>query len=417
MQRILITVFFLFNFFSVIYSVDKTIKIYTWEDVLSEAKKHNPLIRSARESVNRSELNYKKSFSNFLPQFSFNLGKDIAGSEQSGKSENYSYGISGNISIFSGFSDINNLKLKEIELKTSEIEFRRIYSDVIYNLKKSFYNLLWAQEMVNLTKIILDKRIENYELVKFKYESGREDKGSLLRVEADKIQSEYEFNKAKRNLRTTYIKLIEDIGLDNYDIIVVTGSFIVNKPEEISSFTELIRQIPEYIIAKNNLQKVDYEIKIAESEFYPKISFSGSTSKFGDKWLPENSRWSIGLGLSYPFYSGGRNVYDLKIAKVDRIIAEQNLKEIEKQILSKIIAAYNSYIDAVENVFVREKYLEASEEQSKIRTVKYINGLISYQDWYITENDFINSQTALLNMKRDAIDAEAYWKNILGLGE
>jgi len=393
---------------------DKSLSGLTWENVLFLAKEKNPVLKQQEESVKLANLNYYKSKTNFLPNLSASASSSKSGINNSGLTDQYSYGISGNLSIFNGFNDTTELKIKSIEMKIADLEYKRIFSDTVYNLKKSFIELLWAQEMVALTEKILQKRRQNSELVKFKYDSGREDKGSLLRVEADESQAEYELAKAKRNLKTVSTQLAKEIGLDRFDVIVVTGSFSVNRPTENFSSIELIKQTPEYLIAEYALKKTIYSINKAESEFYPVVSISGNTSKSESSG---NDRWSVGLNLSYPFFPGGRNIYDLRIAKTDTIIAQENFRETTLTLLAKIESTANSFIDSVDNVKVREKYLLASEEQSEITTMKYVNGLVSYYEWYTVENDYINSQKSLLNAKKDAIVSEAYWKNVLGLGE
>ncbi len=59
----------------------------------------------------------------------------------------------------------------------------------------------------------------------------------------------------------------------------------------------------------------------------------------------------------------------------------------------------------------------AFEEQSRIVTQKYLNGFVSYYDWYNVENDFIDSKKILLNARKEAMLSESNWKNKLGGGE
>ncbi|HAX61571.1 MAG TPA: hypothetical protein DCX95_03290 [Elusimicrobia bacterium] len=392
----------------------------TWQDVLIEAKKNNPAIISAEKSVENARLRYQSSITSFLPQLSANAGVSQSDSGESDWSKDYSYGLSGRLSIFSGFADVSDVSVKKIQLKIAEAEYDKTLSGVIFNLKKSFYELLWSQEAVKLAEQILKRRSENYELVKFKYDAGREDKGSLLRVEADKEQAEYELSKAKRNVVSAVKQLFKDMGEDSGDISeipVAAGSFTINESTAVPVFGELLVNIPDYIIAKNNLEKSEYDLRAAKSQLYPEVSVSGSISKSGDSWPPPDERRSISLNLSYPFFPGGRNYYDVKIAQTDKAISEEAFRSTRQQLTSSLFSVWNDFINAVESVKVSEMYFKASEEQSKITSMKYINGLASYQDWYTVENDFTNSQRSLLNAKKNAVISEAEWKNVLGLGE
>jgi len=378
------------------------------------------LIVKAEKSVKLARLQYQSSITSFLPQLSANAGVSQTDSDGSGWSKAYSYGLSGKLSVFSGFSDTSNTSSKSIQSKIAEAEHTKTLSEVVFNLKKSFTELLWSQESVKLAEEILKRRTENYELVKFKYDAGREDRGSLLQVEADKYQAEYELSKAKRSVVSASRELLKDMGLasDNgAEIPTAAGSFTIGQSTTVPVFGEVLLNIPDYVIAKNNLEKSEYDLTSSKSQLYPKISFFGSVSKTGENWPPSSERQSVTLGFSYPFFPGGRNYYDIKIAQTNKAISEEAFRSTQQQLASTLSSVWNDFINAVESVKVSQMYFLAAEEQSKITSTKYINGLTSYQDWYTVENDFTNSQRSLLNSKKNAVISQANWKNLLGGGE
>jgi len=393
-----------------------------WEDVLREAKEKNPRVISARQSLKSASLSYKSSFTSFLPQISASAGWSKSSSITSFESfaeggredEEFNYGISGRLSVFSGFKNSSKVKQERAGLKQEEAKFKRTFSDMIYDLKVAFAQVLKAQNTISLSEEILKRRRENTQIVKLRYEAGREDKGAYLRSEADLYQAEYEFSKAKRNLKTQQVKLLKEMGRDEFEVTAVSGTFKVVPPEGILSFQELLAQSPDYLVARYGVDSAKYNLRYTKGAFYPQISFSGGTSRSGPEWPLERARWGLGLSLSYPFFSGGKEIYNWKIAQTDKLKSEENLREVKQQILLGLEQAYSGLIDAVENVKVREKYFIASQERAKISRVKYVNGLISYQDWDAIENDFINSDKSLLDAKFNAFVASAEWKKVLG---
>lgn len=400
-------------------------KALVWEDVLSEAKKKNPGIISAHQSLKSARLSYRRAFTNFLPQLSASAGWKKSSSitsfesfaEGGSENEEFNYGISGKLSIFSGFKNSSKLKQERAELKREEAKFKRTVSDTVYDLKVAFAQVLRVQKTISLSEEILKRRRENTQLVKLRYEAGREDKGAYLRSEADLYQAEYETSSAKRNLKTQQMKLLKEMGRDEFEVIAVSGTLKVAPPEGILSFQELLVKNPDYLGARYGVDSSKYNLRYVRGAFYPQISFSGSTSRSGPEWPLERARWNVGLSLSYPFFSGGKKIYDLKIAQTDKVKSEENFREIKQEILFQLEQAYNGLIDAVGDVKVKEKYFIASQERAKISSVKYINGLISYQDWDTIENEFINSKKSLLGAKFNAFVAWAEWKKVLGEGE
>lgn len=393
-----------------------------WEDVLAEAQRKNPRIISARESLKSAGLSYKSSFTNFLPQISASAGWNKSSSITSFESfaeggredEEFNYGISGRLSIFSGFKNSSKLKQQRAGFKGEEASFARTVSDTIYDLKVAFAQVLTAQKTISLSEEILKRRRENTQIVKLRYEAGREDKGAYLRSEADLYQAEYEFSKAKRNLKTQQVKLLKEMGRDEFEVTDVSGTLKVEPPQGVLSFPEMLVKTPDYLVAMYGVDSSKYNLRYTKGDFYPQVSFSGGTSRSGAEWPLERGRWNVGLSLSYPLFSGGKTIYDWKIVQTNKVKAEENLRQVKQEILLGLEQAYNGLIDGIENVKVKEKYFIASEERAKISRVKYINGLISYQDWDAIENEFINSRKSLLEAEYNAFVTNGEWKRVLG---
>jgi len=398
-------------------------RILSWQEVFTEAMGKNPALKKAEESVKTARFNYLKSFSSFLPQVNANASANKSGSDTTGDSNNYSYGVSGTLSLFSGLKDLSTVKMKDLDLNSAEADYKRTLSDTVYDLKKSFIELLWSQETVVLSEEILKQRNDNLQLVSLKYEAGNEDKGSLSRVQADKLQSEYDMAKAKRHTESAVFDLLRAIGNSEYEVLAVTGSFSItaNYGDFADSiehfFNDSYKEVPEYLKAENNLKKAKLEKTYSMGDFYPDLSLSAGDSRSGSRWAPQNDGWNVGIRLTYPLFNGGERYFNLKTSASNQIIAEEALRQTKYELFSNYKTALNSFYDAYENIKVSEKYLEASQEQSRVTTAKYINGLATYQEWYAVENDFINAKKNLLNARKNSVITEATLRNIAGLTE
>jgi len=385
-----------------------------WQDVYVSALENNPSIKESEKSLEQAKLNYYASFSNFLPQVSLSAGESRSGDALA---NGYSAGVSGRLSLFSGFANIAGTERRHLDFKIASENYRRTFADEVYNLRKSFINLLAAQETVRLAKNICERRMKNYELIKLRYEAGREDKGSYKRVEADKFQIETELNQYARNLKVAAAQLCRDMGMDGYEVPSVTGNFVVKEPDIDFDYETLMKRIPEYLIASYRLEEAKAGVVSARSSLFPSLSLSASSSMRGDDFPPDDLSWSAGLSLSFPLFTGGRNLMGVKTAQINRKMYELSLSGTAQQLRASLVHARNSLLSSIENVNAREKYMEASREQSEITTMKYLNGLVTYYEWYNVENDYINAQKASLNAKSDALLAEAAWKKLLGIGE
>jgi outer membrane protein TolC len=162
------------------------------------------------------------------------------------------------------------------------------------------------------------------------------------------------------------------------------------------------------------VKKSGYDKKTALSNYYPSLSMSSSLSNSADQWESPSKGWSAGLSLSYPLFSGGNDYYNLKVKGRDVIIAKERFKEVKNSLIKQMQSTFNEYLNAVENIAIKEKYLEASNEQSQVTTAKYINGLTTYYDWYSVENSYISAHRSYISSIKDAVIAQASWQNLLG---
>lgn len=380
-----------------------------WNEVLEEALDKNPELANARNSLELSDISYRSSFTNYYPNISGNMGARKSDSNDT----SYSYGLNGSLSIFKGFRNITETKIKKTNLSIQEARYKRSLSDFVYNLRISFAQVLKTQMNISLLKEIQVRRKNNMELVELRYDAGREDRGAYLRLEADYLQSKYETESEERSYKIVQASLLKNIGKDIYEIINVTGTFNIPAIKEKPS-KELLQSNPDYIAAKYKLEVSEYELKYEYGNFYPDLGLSSSLSKSGSNWPPEDDSWSVGLSLSYPFFSRGKDFYDLKTSKLNKIMSQNNLEGIEYELMYEIENAYNNLIDSIEYYKVKEKYYSARRERSEISREKYLNGLISYEDWDWIENEFINAQKSLLDGEYNIFAVWAKWLKVIG---
>ena len=150
------------------------------------------------------------------------------------------------------------------------------------------------------------------------------------------------------------------------------------------------------------------------SEFLPNVNLSGSLADSGTSWPPNNSSSSAMLSLSYSFFPGGANIIDKIVADINVDNAQEQFQKTLKQTRYAVESAFYNFKDSIESLSVRKVFLTASEAQDKIATEKYLNGLVTYSDWNIIENQYISDQQSLLLAKGNAMSAEAQYYNSYG---
>jgi len=391
----------------------------TWPESLRLARENNALLREARANVESSEARQKAARSGFLPEIAASLDYTRNQTDRNGiVSDGYSTSLSASQSIFSGFSTRAAYDQARYAAERARAELQSTKAEVSFELKSAFEGLVFAQEYAKLTQEILKRRQENLRLVELRFESGRENKGSVLLSKAYASQARYDALQAKNDRRTARARLARAIGVDEFSEFAVAGSVPVSSvPSERPDLRALALETPEYLQAVAGARSADAGVTAARSGFYPVLSARGSVGREGSDFFPDqDNRWSLGVSLTIPIFSGGSDYYGTKSAVQERVAAESRRIDTSRDRLADLEERYAAFEEAIEKNQVDASFKEAAEVRAEIGRKRYNNGLLTFDDWDVIENDLIARQKTYLQSRRDRVTAEASWEQAQGKG-
>ncbi|MDR2811497.1 MAG: TolC family protein [Endomicrobium sp.] len=427
MKKVFIVLVFVLIASSYIYAEKITAEI-----VESQTLQNNPSIAKAQHDLYIAKQSLYSSFSSFLPAIRFlnSVTQRRGGfyetrmTEDAGKTvrmgaKYYSYGLESKMSLFSGFSQYNATKALSAKLKAAQESYTRAVSNAICDAYSAYVNLMYTYEAIDLYKQIKHRRTENRDLVKLRYHSGNADMGSLRRIEADVKMIEYELEKTQRAIETDSVALLVAIGRNDDVTILETDERIVVDKEIISKpdFGNLIIKIPDFLLAKYTLDYAKAMNWSNKGQWLPTIDFIGEINCHRydkNKILNENKSWTTTLNLSYLLFSGGKRFFDTKSSAAQEKIAAEDFRNTKNKLKLNAIQVYNNWVNDYEILTVGNFYLESCKLQTDIAKRKYINGLISYEDWYNIEDSYIIYQKNMLNFRQRAILSKINWIRFLG---
>ncbi|MDR1104019.1 MAG: TolC family protein, partial [Endomicrobium sp.] len=152
-----------------------------------------------------------------------------------------------------------------------------------------------------------------------------------------------------------------------------------------------------------------------KGQWLPSIDLTGQINRHRyDKTWDENKSWGAALNLSYPLFSGGKRFFDTKSSAAQEKIAAEDFRNTKNVLKLNAIQFYNNWVNDYEILTVGNFYLESCKLQTDIAKRKYINGLISYEDWYTIEDSYITYQKNMLAYRQKAISSKIAWIRFLG---
>jgi len=395
-------------------------ELLTWQACVARAAQNNPELRAAQENLRSSEFQTKAAASGFLPDLSAAVNYTDQNTPTATTTFStitpYSASVTATQNLFAGFQDQAKVAQGRANQDVAQANLDATKAKVSFDLKSAFAGLLYAQDYLKLTENIIQRRTENMQLVELRFEGGWENKGSLLLSKASLSQAELDHLQAQHALQVAQQQLANVLGESRTDDIRITGGIPLAQPDTAFDLRQLAEQTPNHRQAIGQEQAASAGVTLSRSQLYPSLNLTGTASRVGDSWFPDRDSHSMGVSLSIPLYSGGRDYYGTKSAVSNLSAASYNRERVDQQLLAQLRQAYTTYVEAVQQLNVNLAFVEAATARAEIARNKYNNGLLSFEDWDIIENDLIVRQTALVLSQRNRVTTEAAWEQAQGKG-
>lgn len=407
-----------------------------WQDCVKEAKKDHPDLVSALEKIKQAKATKEITRSAYLPQLGFDASEitskrpsfgvagssvELVSSPTSGssggnnRSTTYQFEATAQQLLFDGFKTSYDLSTNERNITAAKYFYDVTSSNIRLRLRTAYVNLLTAQEYLKVTEDIEARRKQTLEMVRLRYEGGREHKGSLMTSEADLTQAIYEVAEASRNIYLYQRQLTKELGRSKFTLVDAVGDFEVREQarmlpnfENIAETSPLLNQL----IAQKEAAK--FGLRSAYANFFPQIYASGSAGNTNTRWPPDKNQYSIGTSITFPIFDGGNRIATADKAKGALGQAQADEKSGRDGVIFTLANAWTQLQDTIDKVEVQKKSLEATTERAKIAEAEYSIGLLLYDNWIIIENNLVSAKKSYVTAQNAALVAEAAWVQAKG---
>lgn len=404
-------------------------EMVSWSDCVKEAKKNHPDLISAIEKIKQAKATKEITRSAYLPQLDFDASEvttkkpsfgvagssvELVSSSSSGSGNNrtttYQYEATAQQLLFDGFKTSFDLSSNERTIKAQKYYYDVTSSNVRLRLRTAFVNLLTAQEYVNVTKDIETRRKQTLELVRLRYEGGREHKGSLMTSQANLAQAIYDVAQATRDIYLYQRQLTKELGRSGFVLMTASGNLEIKDEarvlpnfENIAGTNPLLQQLIE------QKEAAKFGLKSAYANFFPQVYANGSMGNTGTTWPPDKNQYSIGTSVNFSIFDGGNKFALVDKAKGALGQAQADERSGRDGVIYTLANTWTKLQNTTDTVEVQRKVLEAAQERARISQAEYGIGLLLYDNWIIIEDNVVSAKKSYIAAQNAAMIAEANW--------
>jgi outer membrane protein TolC len=265
---------------------------------------------------------------------------------------------------------------------------------------------------------VVKRREENVQLLKQKYEAGRESKAALLEVEAALALSKWEAAKDEHALSLAQRRLDKVLAWPLTAAVRVVPLPDLPKPAAAApDWARALEGHPSLVSDSYDLDIGREDVVTAKSGFYPTSDLTSSLNKVGStKWGLQDKNWQWTLGISFPFFTGGSTAAQWQSAKLALSRLEVDKASAKDALWVEAEDSFLSWSESAAFLDVADTTLKASESRAWLVKSQYATGQTTYFEWRNVEEQLVSVQKQMLAARRDLILAHARFEKAMGRG-
>ena len=322
-----------------------------------------------------------------------------------------SLGIAYDVTLFSGFSSINDIEIASLSEDVLKMVLILSREQLIYNIRSLYLKILSLKSQKNsaLSYQSALKKLE--EIVDLGMRIGKKPKVDLLKVKADLEGANVGVKELESNIQILHTSLASLIGIESISQVedITTSS-------EVNLESQDIKSLNRYKINLIEEQKSDKKLENAKSSYYPNLSLNGYYgNNYGDG--ESDDIWQVGVGLNWILFDFGSREAGVQKAKIEKLQTSLESKKIELT-LTKDIKESKQRVDIAAIKFQSAKVeLDFVKESMKIEEMRYAQGVGTMYDLLFAKSRMQNTLSKEINGKYTLQSAIYYYKYITENGD
>ncbi|MEW5819580.1 MAG: TolC family protein [Cyanobacteriota bacterium] len=366
---------------------------------------NNPEIKSAISNTNIYKARIGQAKSAYVPELSMSGGYsyDNATSHVSFVDTTlHSFDI-GSIKLTQLIYDFGkthtNIKIQETKFESSQEDLQNTINNVVYSVKKAYYDLLLAfqnKQVYEESVIMYSEQLKQAEAF---YKVGERPKVDVLTAKVNLSNARLDLIKAQNNINIAYAALNNTMGIPESPKYNLSDE--LKYKENQISFEEILviayENRPDYKSALLKSESAKTNIKLAKTEYFPRMeAFSGYNVRGfhvrGDASI--DTGWSVGASLKIPvlnIYHTRKKVDELRASYEKEVFTSEKLKN---NIYLEVQQSYVNFIESIESVPVTEVALSEAKENYDLTNGRYKVGFGNHIELKDADLFYVNAKLA-----------------------
>ena len=386
----------------------------TFTEALKKAYKNNSELNAERENISISEQELKISMSSYFPTITLEGSKSQDETDKLTNRNGSNATITDvdtktkSISVTQTLFDFGrgvDLSKSKIGINLAKAKLLKKEQDILYKTVAAYTGLVSANEKLEINRANVELLSRQVETDRIRLERGQISLSDVSQSESSLAGAEASFIQAQSDLLTSKLNYENIIGpLGNAQSLDKSSIISYQIPGSLNSAIEQSKKSnPDLIIAEMEYEQSKEDTSIARSELVPtaKLSLEKSYSDDLSATYDERDKETLKATVTWPFYSGGKNLASLNKNKNIENRSRLTLDSEIKQNQTNVASAWSNFQSNKSLLNSVQLQVRAAEIANEGITAEYNSGSSGR-----TTLEVIQSNSLLLNAQISLADSE-----------
>ncbi len=267
-------------------------------------------------------------------------------------------------------------KQVDISIDISELEKKKSISDITFETKKAYYNVVLAKRTLNTVNEIYKDVEKHLSEANSYYKAGIVSELDVMRAKAKLSEVKQKIVQAENavDISKAYLNFVigKDLPKDFEPNETIIPTNLNESYEDIEN--KALENRIELKIYEKKSELAKENKKVISSQKKPVVAIQGEYKYEGTDLTEEDPQWQIGIVGSWNIYTGGSTSSQLDEASSTIGKVQNGIELAKSSIKIDVKKAYLDMVNSVESIKVAEQTLTQATEANRMASVSYSTG-------------------------------------------
>lgn len=383
-------------------------------DALSSAYQHNPELHTEQARLRGTDEEVARAQSGYRPDVRLDAevgsvrSRTDPPSAGDGRTNPYGYSVTLTQPLFRGFRTVNGIRLAKASVLAGRAALRQVEQNVLLDAVAAYMNVVREGAVLRLQSNNLNVLTQQFNATNDRFSVGEVTTTDVAQARARRSAAVSSLNLARANLKTARAEFQRIIGHEPSKLMR-PGTIAKYLPKsQTDALTWALAEHPTIEVALFNEKAARHNVDVIQGERLPEVSLQAQYSQNFNSgaFTDESETSSVFARATVPLYQGGEVYARIRQAKQLVVQRRAELSQSRLLVQSAVISAWGQLEAARAQIVSNQVAVRANRTAlSGVREEEKV-GQRTILDVLDAEQEFLNSQVALVTSQRDVVVAE-----------